>query len=153
MAILFLDSSGIVKRYISETGSVWVQSLTDPVNANECYVAQITGAEVASAIIRRVRRGDLTLAEAAIALSGFEADFTQNLVLLENSLPRIRDAMALIRRHGLRGYYSVQLAVALHLRGRGRSVGRPDPLLITADRELTAAARAEGFAVDDPNSH
>ena len=110
MAILFLDSSGIVKRYVSETGSVWAQSLTDPVNANECYVAQITGAEVASAIIRRVRRGDLTLAEAAIALSGFEADFTQNLVLLENSLPRIRDAMVLTRQHGLRGYDSVQLS-------------------------------------------
>lgn len=80
-----------------------MQSVTDSASGNECYVAQITGAEVASAIIRRLRRGDLTPADAATALAGFEADFRQNLVLLENSLPRVRDAMALIRRHGLRG--------------------------------------------------
>ena len=101
----------------------------------------------------RFRRGDLKPADAATALAGFEADFRQSLILLENSLPCVQDAMALIRRHGLRGYDAVQLAVALHLRDRGRVFGRPDPLLITADRELTAAALAEGLAVDDPNNH
>lgn len=108
---------------------------------------------MASAFTRRLRRGDLTPADAATALAGFEADFQQNLVLLENSLPRVRDAMALIHRHGLRGYDAVQLAVALHLRDRGRSFGRPDPLFITADTELNTAATAEGLAVDDPNTH
>ncbi|MDQ2798928.1 MAG: type II toxin-antitoxin system VapC family toxin, partial [Armatimonadota bacterium] len=100
MAILFLDSSGLVKRYIAETGSAWVQSVTDPVSGNECYLAQITGAEVVSAITRRLRRGDLTPADASTALAGFETDFRQNMALLENSLPRIHDAMALIRRYG-----------------------------------------------------
>ena len=61
--------------------------------------------------------------------------------------------MVLTRRHGLRGYDAVQLAVALHLCDRGRSVGRPDPRMITADRELNAAALAEVLAVDDLNSH
>lgn len=61
--------------------------------------------------------------------------------------------MTLIRRHGLRGYDAIQLAVALHLHDRGRPFGRPDPLFITADRELTVAALAEGLAVDDPNNH
>ena len=153
MAILFLDSSGLVKRYVAETGSAWVRSVTDPAGGHECFLAQISGAEVASAITRRLRRGDLTPADAVTALSGFEADFRQSFVLLENSLPRIQEAMALIRRHGLRGYDAVQLAVALHLRGLGRPFGRPDPVVITADRELTAAALAEGLAADDPNDH
>ena len=152
MAILFFDSSGLVKRYIAETGSAWIQGITDPANGNDCYLAQISGAEVVSALTRRVRRGDLTPADATTALAEFEADFTQNLVLLENSLPRIRDAMALIRRHGLRGYDAVQLAVAMHLRDRCRSFGRPDPRMITADRELNAAAQVEGLSVDNSNS-
>ena len=153
MAILFLDSSGLVKPYIAETGSTWVQSVTNSASGNECYIAQITGAEMVSAVTRCLRRGDLTPADAATALAGFEADFRQNLVLLENPLPRVRDAMTLIRRHGLRGYDALQLAVALHLRDRGRPFGRPDPLFITADRELTVAALAEGLAADDPNNH
>lgn len=67
MAILFLDSSGLVKRYIAETGSTWVQSVTNSTSGNECYIAQITGAEVVSAVTRRLRRGDLTPAAAARA--------------------------------------------------------------------------------------
>ena len=153
MAILFLDSSGLVKRYIGEAGSAWVRNMTDPASGNECYLAQISGVEVVSAVTRRVRRGDLTSADAAMALAGFEADFTQNLVLLENSLPRIREAMALSRQHGLRGYDAVQLAVALHLRNRCRSFGHLEPVMITADYELNAAALAEGLVVDDPHNH
>ena len=152
MAILFFDSSGLVKRYIAEPGSAWIQGITDPASGNECYLAQISGAEVVSAVTRRMRRGDLTPADATTALTEFEVDFAQNLVLLENSLPRIRDAMVLIHRHSLRGYDAVQLAVALHLRDRCRTFGRPDPTMITADRELNAAALAEGLAVDDPNN-
>ena len=95
----------------------------------------------------------MTAPDAATALTEFEADYRQALVLIDNSLPRIHEAMALIGRHGLRGYDAVHLAVALHLRDRTRSFGHPDPLIITADHELTAAALAEGLAVDDPNQH
>ncbi|MEH1937706.1 MAG: hypothetical protein V7L14_29155 [Nostoc sp.] len=32
MAVYFLDSSALVKRYISEIGSVWVLGLFDPIS-------------------------------------------------------------------------------------------------------------------------
>ena len=38
----FPDSSALAKRYIAETGSGWVQTLTDPAAANTIYVARIT---------------------------------------------------------------------------------------------------------------
>jgi hypothetical protein len=46
MAIYFLGSSALVKRYISETGSAWVLELFDPTLDNEFFVAAITGVEI-----------------------------------------------------------------------------------------------------------
>ena len=37
MAIYFIDSSALVKRYISETGSTWVLGLFDPALSNEVF--------------------------------------------------------------------------------------------------------------------
>ncbi len=33
------------------------------------------------------------------------------------------------------------------------ALGLPNPIVITADRELYAAAVAEGLPADDPNAH
>jgi len=45
MAIYFLDSSGLVKRYVAEMGTAWVQGMTDAASGNDRFIAQITGAE------------------------------------------------------------------------------------------------------------
>ena len=153
MAVLFFDSSGLVKRYIAETGTAWVQSITASSAGNDRFIAQITGAEMISAVVRRLRRGDLEPADAAVAQAEITADFARDFFLLEVSLPRVQEAMALSARHGLRGYDAVQLAAALFLRDQCRQSNLPDPLLITSDKEMIAAAQAEGFVVDDPNRH
>ncbi len=55
MAVLFLDSSGLVKRYIVETGTSWVISQLRASANNDIFIANITGIEVAAAIARRVK--------------------------------------------------------------------------------------------------
>lgn len=60
MALYFLDSSAIAKRYIPETGSTWIRQLTDPNGQNDLFIARITWVEVLSALARRQREGLLT---------------------------------------------------------------------------------------------
>ncbi len=153
MATLFFDSSGLVKRYIAETGTSWIQSLNAPEAGHDRVIAQITGPEMVAAVTRRLRRGDTAPTDADAAISDIEADFAGDYFLLEITLARIREAMALAQTHGLRGYDAVQLATALFLRDQCRVLGQPDPVFITADVELAAAAMAEGLTVDDPNAH
>ncbi len=153
MATLFFDSSGLVKRYIAETGTNWIQSLNASEAGHDRVTAQVTGPEMVAAVTRRLRRGDTTPADAAAAISDIEADFAGDYFLLEISLARVHEAMALARKHGQRGYDAVQLATALFLRDQCRALGQPDPVFITADVELAAAAMAEGLTVDDPNVH
>ena len=45
MAIFFLDSSALLKRYVSETGTSWIQSLFDPALANRLAIGTISAEE------------------------------------------------------------------------------------------------------------
>ena len=75
MAVYFCDSSAVVKRYVQETGSVWVNNTLDPAAEHQIYIARITGVEVISAITRRARSGDIAASDADSVLSQFRRDF------------------------------------------------------------------------------
>ena len=75
METYFFDSSGLLKRYVNESGTVWVNNLTDPKTKNTLYVARITGAEIVSALTRRHKGGSLTTGEFQTAVSDFRHDF------------------------------------------------------------------------------
>lgn len=60
MALYFLDSSALVKRYIKETGSTWILNLFDPTVNHEIFIAAITQVEIIAAITRRTKGGDIT---------------------------------------------------------------------------------------------
>ncbi len=153
MAAYFLDSSALVKRYVTETGTVWVTGLLDPAARNRLYIARITGAEVTAALSRRERGGHLSAADASAAIASFEHDYVNRLRPVEITAALIGDAMAAARTHGLRGYDAVQLAAALFA-NRRRVARRLAPLVfVTADKNLLAAAAAEGLTTDDPNNH
>ena len=62
-------------------------------------------------------------------------------------------AIELTRRQKLRGYDAVHLACALFLQETLLSHHLSGLVLLSADQELSAAARAEGLITDDPNEH
>ena len=53
----FFDSSALVKRYVAEIGSTWIESLIDPQTGNRLIIARITWVEVLSALARLQREG------------------------------------------------------------------------------------------------
>ncbi len=153
MAIYFFDSIAVVKRYVPETGSVWVQNITDPAIGNLLYVVRVTGAEVISAVARRQRRGQITASDAAVAGTAFRRDFPSAVLLIEAAASVVARAMDLAERYSLRGYDAVQLAAALELCDQCRLAGLPKPTFVSADNELNVAAMTEGLTVENPNTH
>ncbi|MGB7925129.1 MAG: type II toxin-antitoxin system VapC family toxin [Pyrinomonadaceae bacterium] len=153
MATYFFDSSALAKRYVAETGTAWVQSLTDPATGNSLYVARITLVELVSAITRRQRNGDLTTAAATAVLSDIQADFVSDYQVIEVAATLVAAASALAEKHALRGYDAVQLAAALEVNAAFVSAGQPPVTIISADLDLNTAGVAEGLNVDDPNTH
>ena len=151
METYFFDSSGLLKRYVNESGTVWVNNLTAPKAKNTLYVARITGAEIVSALTRRYKGGSLTANEFQTAVSDFRHDFQSDYRNVEISETLISQAMDLAEKHALRGYDAVQLAAALEVHNERVAFGLPAPTLISSDLALNEAATAQGLTVDDPN--
>ncbi len=112
MAVYFLDSSALVKRYAQETGSAWVETLTGPQAGHGLYLARITAVEVVVAVARLQRHGSLTEVDAALALADFQHDLTYQYRLIEITATLVADAMQMATTYVLRGYDAVQLAAA-----------------------------------------
>ena len=83
MDVYFLDSSAIIKRYVSETGSVFVENLTNLKSGNLILLARITQDEVASAFYRRLKGGSLTQTDTDDALKLFQYDLGNNYFVIE----------------------------------------------------------------------
>jgi predicted nucleic acid-binding protein len=148
VAAYFLDSSAVMKRYVQETGTVWVRALTASGTGNFFYLARITDVEVTAALARRRGQAGLSVVQAVAALRQFRRDFGQDYRVVEITIALLQRAAQLADTHALRGYDAVQLAVALDVHARDQAL-----VLVSADAELNAAATAEGLRVEDPNTH
>lgn len=153
MAVYFFDSSALVKRYIQETGSAWVQRLCQQEQPQNLYIARIAGVEVISAIARRGRVGDLSLQELANALTRFRQDFAATYEILDINSAIVARAMDFAQNRFLRGYDAVQLAVAWGLHTVRQMLGLPVLTLVSADNDLNAAATDEGLTVENPHTY
>lgn len=152
MAILFLDTSAAVKRYVREVGTAWLINQIRPATT-DVFVANITGIEATSAIVRRRRGGALTTTAADKALRRFQRDFASRYIVVELTTPVVQLGMQLAEKHGLRGYDAAQLAVAVNVSNRLLVKGVSALTFICADNDLLNAAQSEGLLVDNPNSH
>jgi predicted nucleic acid-binding protein len=153
VAAYFFDSSAIVKRYLSEVGSVWVTNIAALVSGNEVYLARITFVEVISAVTRKSRGSGLSADGAMKAITDFRRDFANEYSLIEQTSTLVEWAADLAEAHALRAYDAVQLAAALEIDAYVKSAGVSKITLVSADGALNTAALAEGLAVDDPNTH
>ena len=153
MAIYYMDSSSIVKRYIHEIGSAWVVSIAAPAIGNDIFTVSVTSVEVVSAITRRTRGGTIPSADAATAIATFKNDWQNEYQIVEVTEVLVNRAVSLAETHGLRGYDAIQLAAACEIHTLCVAAGLPPLIFVSADTRLNAAAISEGLMVDDPNSY
>jgi predicted nucleic acid-binding protein len=153
MAAFFFDSCALVKRYVPETGTAWVDSITNPASGNSIHIAVLTLVEVIAALARRGRGGSLTISDVTGAIAQLRQDMADEYHVTELSPGVIARAATLAETHALRGYDTVQLAAALEVNAVRVAAGEPPLTLVSADGELNAAAAAEGLPVEDPNLH
>jgi uncharacterized protein len=108
--ICYLDSSALVKRYVTEPGSSYV--IRAFAEAHLVGTATISRAEVVAGFIRAVRRGSLASADAEFARHQFQTEWRhfQHHQITDSLIGRSCD---LAWSFGLRGYDSVQLAAAV----------------------------------------
>ncbi|MGQ9490435.1 MAG: type II toxin-antitoxin system VapC family toxin [Anaerolineae bacterium] len=152
MPAYYLDSSALVKRYVTEIGSVWVRGLCQE-PANAVFISELALVEVGSAFARRCRRGEISDEERRNYLAVFVHDCAEGYYLIPVEWPTIVRALDLTQTHSLCGYDALQLACALAAKDVLVSSGLPALTFVTADDGLLASAGAEGLPAENPNRH
>lgn len=154
MSGFFLDASALVKRYLAESGSQWIEGLTDPAAGHTLVIAEITRVEVAAAMAARHRAPNgisRRVRDEAVNTLLHHCHTQYQIVPLQASI--ISQAVSLTQNYRLRGYDAVQLATALAAQQTFVDGGLSGLTFITADSDLLSAAEAEGLPAGNPNHH
>lgn len=153
MGAYFFDTSALVKYYVQETGTLWVQGVINNYSANEITIALVTGVEIVAAITRQNRMNAISAVDAATAIATFKNQFRNRLIAFRITDQVVDDAMALAEKYGLRGYDAIQLTSALFIESRITSRGVGPLTFVCSDKNLNQAATIEGLLVEDPNQY
>ena len=149
MSSYYVDTSALIKRYLTEVGSTWIENITDLASGNIIVICDLTAVEVFSTLARRRREATIAPADVLVLQTQFLADFGQEYlsIVLENVvLSRARD---LLNRYPLRSLDAIQLASAIEA-----SIILGEPMtFVSADKNLLSAALGEGFHADNPYNH
>lgn len=153
MNVAYFDTSALVKRYVTEAGSDWVNALLDSNDAPLVFTSHLTIVEATSAFARRAREGSLPPETLQKVMSVFEHDVTARYHLLDVVPATIDTAQKLALTHPLRAYDAVQLATAQLANRELTRADKPPLTFLSADNRLVEVARATGLTADNPTDH
>lgn len=152
MAVYFLDTSALVKRYVAETGSAWITTLCAPLAGHTIIISQAALVETVATLCRKARDGTISSHDRDRLIAVFRRDVRRSYGLERVTTVIYTRAGDRCRVHRLRAYDAIQLACALTLRDRSVALG-VSPIFVSADTTLLSFAAAEGLATENPESH
>ena len=137
MAIIYFDSSALVKLVVNEAGSGLAAALWNSCDA--ALSSRLAYPEVCAALAAAGRNHDLTASETSAAIREWEV-FWASMRSVELSSDVEQQAGQLARHHHLSGADSIHLASALALQ-------TTDLMFAVWDKRLHAGALASGLAL------
>ena len=143
MALLFFDTSALVKRYYEEPGTGAVDALIE--GDDTVVISLLSVVETVSAFRRKYNRTGISETRVNDLLSAFFEEALTKFVIVPMAESVLQLAFTLVLDGDLRTLDRLQLSTALGL-------DTDDELLrfVTADAELAAVAEANGLPVSNP---
>jgi predicted nucleic acid-binding protein len=141
--MIYLDSSALVKRYTEEVGTDFVKSIL--ATNGLITTSKLTYPEMLSALMRKVRAGEIERKTFNGIVDKFDKDWDHILVLdFHNDLLPI--VKILIEKHPLKAADAIHLSSALWL----KLSSKVDVTFVASDSNLLKAAAAEKLQVMNP---
>jgi len=157
MGNYFLDTSALVKRYVTEPGSEWVEVQCRSAAENTIIILQATLVEVVATFCRKAREQNVSQriseADRDWNITLFRQDVRQQYNVVRVTAALYTRAGDLCRLHRLRAYDAVQLACALAVRNKLALLGIQALTFVSADTDLLDIASAEGLSIENPNNY
>ena len=141
--ILYLDTSALIKLYVSEDGTDTVRDAVE--RASVVAASHVSYAEARAALARACRESRIEKQDHSRAVAALKEDWKRFLVL-EVTADLVRRAGDLAEEHALRAYDAMQLASALILKERLDA----DVSFLSYDMELSRGAQSAGLIIPQP---
>src|SRR5258708_897754 len=149
MALYYLDTSALAKRYVREVGSEWVDDIC---LRQSIVTSALTEVEIASTLARRGREGVLSTFQSDNLFRQYQTD-EQGYAVVGLSPLVLLDAvellMARLPNTHWRALDALHLASARTAFAEAAQHGQASANFFTFDRQLALAARSLGLSVPD----
>ncbi len=149
----FADSSGLVKRRVSEIGSSWFSQIADTRTGNTIIISRLSTSEVFSAFNRRRRELNLSQIDYRKVAQDFEDYCQTQYQIIEITEEVTEKSRELLEKYSLRASDSIQLASALLSSENLKQANFPELVFLASDQKLPDAANGENMQNDNPQNH
>ncbi len=138
--IVYLDTSSLVKLYVEEIDSEKIRNFSQ--NATAVSTSKIAYAEARAAFARKQKEEALSLKTLRKIVEDLNRDW-ESYFVIEITDGLIRFAGDIAEKYLLRGFDSIHLASAIHLKNRVNS----DIHFSSYDTRLNQSAEKEGITI------
>jgi predicted nucleic acid-binding protein len=153
MATYFADSSGLVKRHVSEIGSRWFSQIADAQSENTIIASRLSISEVFSAFNRRRRELSLSQTDYRKVAQNFEDYCQTQYQIIEITEEVTEKSRELLEKYSLRASDSIQLASAILTNENLKQANFSELIFLASDQKLIDAANGENLQNDNPQNH
>lgn len=150
MTTFYADTSALLKRHVSESGTLEIERLVD--SPTTIMTSELSRVEMYSALNRLVREGSLRAGEYKDLSADIETLFVARYLLAPVTVNIIEIAKGLLERHPLRAYDAVHLASAILVNQELVGSGQPTLTFVCSDQRLLVAAATESLLTFDPST-
>jgi predicted nucleic acid-binding protein len=148
VALLYLDTSALVKLYVQEQGTEKMLGLAHPDSGNRLVILSLSRIEFRAAVRRRAKLGDIDPKTADELIGEFNGHVTSVFQLQPVNEPVMDAASTAVDQYYLRAYDAMQFGGYIAFR---TSVGDEiETAFVCADDKLLNAARNHGFPTINP---
>lgn len=149
MAVFYLDTSALVKRYKTEEGSEIIDYLYEnlPIGSN-LATSFLTVLEFVSAIRRLSKANRISNREFRDIVSTFSQELEPFLIRTIDD-KTVTDAVTYVVKYALKSADSMHLATVVELKKIMKEIGE-NVIFVCDDRELVDAGRCENLEVINP---
>ena len=150
MAVFYLDTSALVKRYRTEQGTEVVEELlANPSPDDRFFICFLSIIELTSGVLRLATGGQLRGDTANRILARFRLDVRELFRVWPLNEQVAAEAVTVAEQHKLRSGDAIHLAAAQQIAGAASGA---QVVMVSSDRELVDAAQAAGLAALDPQA-
>lgn len=151
MTVYYLETSALLKRYKSESGSEIVRSLFEEKQASETFVtSHLSILEVSSVAARLLKGRVIRQGDYRRMLGTFIQDLTTyEMVVMPVHNTLVSESIELVQRHPLRAADALQFGSALRV---SQQVGDELFCVVSADKEIGEACLGYLMSLIDPEA-